>query len=119
MKISAINYNKINRYCYPIKQQPSKKVSDGFQSYVTSPHLNSAYYNALFNIKPLSFGNIEHKTISSTKPIYTPCCAYDNVEEFSKQFADKINSQIQNPSLEDVEKLLSNVHSVSFLPSHL
>ncbi len=110
MKISPINYSKINNCNHTTtKQQFTKKASESFQSYATSPRLNCAYYNALFNIKPLSFGNIEHKSISSTKPIYTPCCTYDDVEEFSEQFANKINSQIQNPSLEDVEKLLSDV----------
>ncbi len=110
MKISPIIYAKINnRNHSTVKHQHTKKTSESFQSYVTSPRLNCEYYNALFNIKPLSFGNIEHKSISSTKPIYTPCCTYDDVEEFSEQFANKINSQIQNPSLEDVEKLLSNI----------
>lgn len=120
MKISAVNFPQNN-----LKNYFKSPENNATQQFFTKPdvkqksvNFSGEYFRAFLNIKNdfqtnknnINFGNLYHKSISSTKPQYGLCeCGYDDVDEFSKQFAKKINSQIQNPSLEDVENLISNV----------
>ena len=76
LKYNYSNYNKKPNIPHQIKPKTQAENTFG---------LSGEYYRSLFDIKPknlLSFGNLYHKTISSKIPVYSPCCNYDDVDEF-------------------------------------
>ncbi len=70
-----------------------------------NPSLLNVYFGINFKGKDLGYS-----PITSTEPAYSPCCNnYNNTDEFADKFEKKLNSELQNPSIEDINKLISEI----------
>ncbi len=63
--------------------------------------------------------DLKFHQIASAKPVYEPCCSYDNVDIFSKQFVKKLETQLLNPTIEDVNRLILSLSNRTQAPLDL
>ena len=104
MQISPVKITPFHFYINKPKNLSTKSYSDT-KSEINFKGISNAYC-ADFDINKPKY---EYKTIASVKPIYEPIGEYNDLDEFSELFAQKINSQLLAPTEDDIENLINRI----------
>lgn len=70
--------------------------------------ISPALFQAYYSINPIV--NYTYKPISPLRPDFEILnCEYEDIDEFSELFAEKINSQLMTPTKKDIENLIKRI----------
>ena len=70
------------------------------------PRVNSINALSFFGLYNKSKNNLRFHPIANAKPIYKPCCSYEDLDVFSKEFVKKLETQLLNPTIDDINKMV-------------
>ena len=68
------------------------------------PRVNSINALSFLGLYSKSKNNLRFHPIANTRPIYKPCCSYEDLDVFSKEFIKKLETQLLNPTIDDINK---------------
>lgn len=62
---------------------------------------------------------LKFEPVTKTRPIFKPCLEYDDIDVFSEKFVKKIETQLMNPSIDDIERMIFDIQNETNAPRDL
>ncbi len=79
---------------------------------VSNPQLkkvNTTLLNTYFGIS-FKGDELKYDPIVKASPVFRPVCNnYDDIDEFAEKYEAKLNSELLNPNIDDINKLISDI----------
>ena len=113
MKITSSNYFIKQNYSNITSPLKSGKINDfnygKYYSVFSDKKISPIYFKANFPVFKKENIDFQYSPISSKSPNFNLVGSYDDLDKFSELFADKLNSMLYNPSIEDIERLIARI----------
>ena len=122
MKIQSIkiynNFKYSNAFSTPKTKETTQVKNIDFANY--NLQNLQPYFNIHFKgLEPENNSDLKFEPITPTRPVYKPSLEYDDIKTFSSSFVEKIETQLMNPTVEDIEKLIQSIKRKTKAPDEL
>ena len=122
MKIQSIkiynNFKYSNAFSTPKIKESTQAKNIDFANY--NLQNLQPYFNIHFKgLEPENNSDLKFEPITPTRPVYKPSLEYDDIKTFSSSFVEKIETQLMNPTVEDIEKLIQSIKRKTKAPDEL